>query len=622
MIQHERVKPLNPHAVSRGDYVLYWMQASQRAECNHALEFAIQKANEMAKPLVVYFGLTDGYPEANDRHYRFMLEGLREVGEALRRRGIKFVIRHEPPEQGVVDLGSDACLVVADRGYLKVQRAWRRLAAERLRCAFIQVETDAVVPVEAASPKEEFTAATFRPKIRRKLPLFLVPLEEDMTPNRLHTSRLRFAGLERRRGGDGTVWPSRGASGRAGDFHGGTSEARKRLDVFLSQKLDRYPEERNDPTADGLSNLSPYLHFGQISPLFIALRVLQTRSPGADAYLEELIVRRELSLNYVFYNPSYDSFEGLPAWTQKTLVAHERDRKKVRVHAGRAGGSKNARPLLERGPERDAAHGQDARIHADVLGKEDHRVDRVPAEAFRIALYLNNKYELDGRDPNGFTGVAWCFGKHDRPWRERAILGKVRYMNDRGLLRKFDADKYAGQWAPDGAGDVSGQGAAARGARRKEDCVSKQIEGRDLRQLLRQLFAAQRLCVLATQGRGQPYGSLVAFAETEGIDSLLFATSRASRKYSNLSTDPRVALIIDSRSNADADFSQALAVTATGSAHEASGEARERLAKVYLAKHPHLAEFVRSPQTALCRVEVDEYVIAGFTKVVKLRPRG
>jgi nitroimidazol reductase NimA-like FMN-containing flavoprotein (pyridoxamine 5'-phosphate oxidase superfamily) len=152
--------------------------------------------------------------------------------------------------------------------------------------------------------------------------------------------------------------------------------------------------------------------------------------------------------------------------------------------------------------------------------------------------------------------------------------------------------------------------------------VSKQIEERDLRQLLRQLFAAQRLCVLATQGEGQPYGSLVAFAETEGIDSLLFATGRESRKYFNLNADPRVALIIDSRSNADADFSQALAVTATGSAHEASGEARDRLAKVYLAKHPHLAEFVGSPQTALCRVEVDEYVIAGFTEVVKLRPRG
>ena len=152
--------------------------------------------------------------------------------------------------------------------------------------------------------------------------------------------------------------------------------------------------------------------------------------------------------------------------------------------------------------------------------------------------------------------------------------------------------------------------------------MSTQIEGRDLHHLLEQLFAAQRLCVLATQGRGQPYGSLVAFAEAEGIDCLLFATSRNSRKYSNLSSDPRVALIIDSRSNADADFSQALAVTATGSAHEARGEARDRLAKVYLAKHPHLEEFVRSPQTALCRVEVDEYVIAGFTEVVKLKPRG
>jgi len=467
MIRQERVKPLNTHAVSRGDYVLYWMQASQRAECNHALEFAVQKANEMAKPLVVYFGLTDGYPEANDRHYRFMLEGLREAGEALRLRGIKFVIRHESPEQGVVDLGSDACLVVADRGYLKVQRAWRGLAAEGLRCAFIQVETDAVVPVEAASPKEEFTAATFRPKIRRKLPLFLVPLEEDRP--RIDSTGLDFDSLDLNsvEGVMDRLAIERDVGG-AGDFHGGTSEAGKRLDAFLSQKLDGYPEERNDPTADGLSNLSPYLHFGQISPLFIALKVLQTGSPGADTYLEELIVRRELSLNYVFYNPSYDSFEGLPDWTKKTLGTHGRDARQYRY----------TKEELEEARTHDrywnAAQNEMRRtgkMHGYMRmywGKKIIEWTASPQEAFRIALYLNNKYELDGRDPNGFTGVAWCFGKHDRPWRERAILGKVRYMNDRGLLRKFDADKYARKWAPDGAGDVSGQRAAAPGLRERK----------------------------------------------------------------------------------------------------------------------------------------------------------
>ncbi len=443
------------------------MQASQRVECNHALEFAIQKANEMAKPLVVYFGLTDGYPEANDRHYRFMLEGLGNVGEALRQRGIKFVIRHESPERGVVDLGADACLVVADRGYLKVQRSWRSRAAERLQCAFVQVETDAVVPVEAASPKEEFTAATFRPKIRRKLPLFLVPLEENEP--RIDSTRLDFDSLDLNdvEGVMARLAIERGV-GSAGDFHGGTSEARKRLDVFLSQKLDRYPEERNDPTADGLSNLSPYLHFGQISPLFVALSVLQTRSPGADAYLEELVVRRELSLNYVCYNPSYDSFEGLPAWTQKTLMAHERDPRRYGYTPEELEEARTHDRYWNAAQNEMRRTGKMHGYMRMYWGKKIIEWTASPPEAFRIALYLNNKYELDGRDPNGFTGVAWCFGKHDRPWRERAILGKVRYMNDRGLLRKFDADKYARQWATGEDGDVSGQGASAAGLRERK----------------------------------------------------------------------------------------------------------------------------------------------------------
>lgn len=147
-------------------------------------------------------------------------------------------------------------------------------------------------------------------------------------------------------------------------------------------------------------------------------------------------------------------------------------------------------------------------------------------------------------------------------------------------------------------------------------------ETRKLRHLLRELFASQRLCVLATQGGGQPYGSLVAFAQAEDINSLVFATRREGRKYSNVVADPRVALLIDSRSNEDVDFREALAVTATGRAHEVRGDERDRLARVYLAKHPSLLEFVDSAETALCRVDIDEYVIAGFTKVLKLPMKG
>jgi deoxyribodipyrimidine photo-lyase len=202
--------------------------------------------------------------------------------------------------------------------------------------------------------------------------------------------------------------------------------------------------------------------------LFIALRVLQTGSPGADAYLEELIVRRELSLNYVFYNPSYDSFEGLPDWTKKTLGAHDRDVRRYKYTKGELEEAKTHDPYWNAAQNEMRRTGKMHGYMRMYWGKKIIEWTASPQEAFRIALYLNNKYELDGRDPNGFTGVAWCFGKHDRPWRERAILGKVRYMNDRGLLRKFDADKYARKWAPDGAGDVSGQGAAAPGPRERK----------------------------------------------------------------------------------------------------------------------------------------------------------
>ncbi len=446
MIHQERVKPLNPRAAVRGDYVLYWMQASQRAEWNHALEFAIMKANELGKPLVTYFGLTDDFPEANSRHYEFMLEGLKEVASALRQRGTKMVVRHEPPARGVVQLAKHACLVVVDRGYLRVQKEWRRHAAEQLRCAMIQVETDAVVPVETASLKEEFSAATFRPRIGRKLPLFLVPLDEGQP--RLDSTGLGMDSLDV----DDIETVMSGLAmdrsvGRAGNVRGGTSEARRRLEAFLSDKLDEYPERRNDPNEDGLSNLSPYLHFGQISPLSVALQVLQTRSRGSDAYLEQLIIRRELSLNYVHYNPNYDSFEGLPAWAQSTLRTHERDARQYRYTPEELEEAGTHDPYWNAAQNEMRTTGKMHGYMRMYWGKKIIEWTESPQEAFKTALHLNNKYELDGRDPNGFTGVAWCFGKHDRPWRERAILGKVRYMNDRGLRRKFDADEYARRWS-------------------------------------------------------------------------------------------------------------------------------------------------------------------------------
>jgi deoxyribodipyrimidine photo-lyase len=441
MVQKERIKALNKRGIKKGKYVLYWMQASQRAEYNHALEFAILKANELRQPLVAFFGITDQFPEANERHYTFMLEGLKEVKHSLEKRGIQMVILHKSPEIGVLQLAKKASLAVVDRGYLKIQKAWRDDASRKMDCLLIQVETDVVVPVEEASIKEEYAAATIRLKIKRKLGAFLVSLKEhepiigslsldldsfDIGDVEKAISRLRI---------------DRSAK-KVDSIHGGMKEAKRHFAIFLESKLDRFPELRNDPTLDYLSHMSPYLHYGQISPLYIALEVMKTGSRGVEAFLEELIIRRELSVNFVYYNEKYDSFEGIPDWAKKTLRTHQKDRRPYLYSPKELESARTHDPYWNAAQKEMVIRGKMHGYMRMYWGKKILEWSKTPEEGFKIALFLNNKYELDGRDPNGFTGVAWCFGKHDRPWGERPIFGTVRYMNDKGLKRKFDADEY------------------------------------------------------------------------------------------------------------------------------------------------------------------------------------
>ncbi|UCC27364.1 MAG: deoxyribodipyrimidine photo-lyase [Candidatus Bathyarchaeota archaeon] len=441
MIPQERVKALNLKESRRGSYVLYWMQASQRTEYNHALEYAITKANRTNRPVVVYFGVTDHFPEANERHYHFMLEGLREVKSSLNEKGIRMIVWRTSPPLGAVQLSKTASLVVVDRGYLRIQRKWRRYVAQSLECPLIQVESEVVVPVQTASPKEEYSAATFRPKIQKKLDSFLHPLKENHP--KVDSLQLYFDSFD-------IEDPEKAISAldidksvkKVKNFHGGTTEAKKHLENFLRSKLDRYEELRNDPTKECVSNMSPFLHFGQISPLHIALRVSETDSPGKDAYLEELIVRRELSVNFVFYNRNYDAFDGLPEWAKKTLKEHEKDPREYVYTLEELENAETHDPYWNAAQREMTLRGKMHGYMRMYWGKKIIEWSRTPENAFKTAVYLNNRYELDGRGPNGFTGVAWCFGKHDRPWKERPIFGKIRYMNANGLKRKFDADGY------------------------------------------------------------------------------------------------------------------------------------------------------------------------------------
>ncbi|KPK42889.1 MAG: deoxyribodipyrimidine photolyase [Phycisphaerae bacterium SG8_4] len=441
MIQPERIRALNDKPARDGRYVLYWMQAAQRVESNHALEYAIRSANDLGKPLVVFFGLTDDWPEANERHYYFMLEGLEIVRRDLETRGIQIVIRHKSPDSGAAETAKDAALVVVDAGHLRIQKKWRANAARRIDCPMYEVETNLIVPVEEASSKENFSAGTFRPRITKQLDRYLVPLSH--TRLRVESLALKFSTFDiddidkviSKLDIDRSV-------PKTESFRGGTSEAKRRLHAFLRDKLDRFAELRNDPTADYVSHMSPYLHFGQISPLYIALKVLKSPGAGRDSYLEELIVRRELSHNFVYYNNDYDKFACLPPWALNTLTFHRRDKREYVYSLEQFERAQTHDSYWNAAQQEMVATGKMHGYMRMYWGKKILEWSRNPRTAFKTALYLNNKYELDGRDPNAFAGVAWCFGKHDRAWGERPVFGKIRYMNAAGLKRKFDADAY------------------------------------------------------------------------------------------------------------------------------------------------------------------------------------
>jgi len=478
LIQPERVQYLNEEYAAGGRYVLYWMQQSQRASCNHALELAVREADRLKLPVVAVFGITQRFPEAVERHYAFMLEGLVETRAALERRGVKLVVRLEPPVDAVLSLAGKASLVVTDRGYLRIQRSWRERLARKLHCRFVQVESDVVVPVETVSDKEEYAARTIRPKIGRELDRFLKPLEES-GPTRDSLS-MRIAGLDVSRPGSvlkklrvgraggrgergagavagGPRAGARNAGGHSGEVHGaggpgargrltgGPDEAQRLLDVFLSENLNGYPEAHSDPGLDCQSELAPYLHFGQISPLDIALRVRAkrgVRKESKDAFLEELIVRRELAMNFCFYNEEYDSYSCLPEWAAQTLGKHARDRREYVYDEAALESARTHDPYWNAAQSEMRATGKMHGYMRMYWGKKIIEWTRTPREAFEIALRLNNRYSLDGRDANSFAGVAWCFGKHDQAWKERPVFGKVRWMSAAGLERKFHMDDY------------------------------------------------------------------------------------------------------------------------------------------------------------------------------------
>ena len=328
VIPDERIQLLNSKDPARGKYTLYWMQQAQRAECNHALEFAIQRANARGNRLLVCFGLTDDYPEANLRHFQFMLEGLQETAQSLHHRSIPVAVRRGEPADVAIPLGRDATEVVCDRGYLRHQRQWRDQVARSLDCRVWQVETDAIVPIEQASDRAEYAARTIRPKLMAASERFLTPL--TTTPIDKDSLNLGIRGVDLGNLDEliGELSIDRSVRPLA-DINGGTRHAKQRLKKFLSEHLSNYAT-RTLVVEPPVSYLSAWLHFGQISPLEIALRVGSSRGHETDqkaAFMEQLLVRRELSINFVYFHQHYDSLKCLPDWARETLQQHDDDQR-------------------------------------------------------------------------------------------------------------------------------------------------------------------------------------------------------------------------------------------------------------------------------------------------------
>jgi deoxyribodipyrimidine photo-lyase len=449
MIHDERIKLLNDKQVQEGKYVLYWMQSSQRAEDNHALEFAITQANSLNLPLLVAFGLMDDYPDANLRHYTFMLQGLQDAQKTLAKRGIKMVVQHGNPADVAIKLSKDAALVVVDRGYLRPAKSWREKAAKEMPCKLVQVETDVVVPVDSVSDHTEFAARTIRPKIARLLDKFIQPVEKipvkrkslDLDVSGFDLSDI--ANLANSLKLDKSVLPV------DTPYSGGQTTARKTFMDFLEQRFKTYVPNRNQPQTSDTSYMSRYLHFGNISPLELVF-MLREKGPvtktlgqeNIDSYIEELVVRRELAINFCNFTPNYDSYDCLPAWAKKTLNEHRHDKRTHLYSLEQLEKAQTHDPYWNAAQKEQIYTGYMHNYMRMYWGKKILEWSASPEEAFKNALYLNNKYFIDGRNANGFVGVAWCFGVHDRPWGERAIFGMVRYMNAAGLERKADPKAY------------------------------------------------------------------------------------------------------------------------------------------------------------------------------------
>lgn len=505
-LHRERIQWLYEGATTEGGYLLYWMQTSVRTKHNYALEYAVAAANELQLPLHVVYLFPDrsvvpfveadeddewkaeavkdanAHAFATERHALFALEGLSDAYERLAGRGISLDVFHHhhkmnarPTRNELLEFcARKAALVVTDRPYL---RPWRSALDElvssiedegddgsRSTFGVVQVEGDVVVPAAVVTDKEEYAARTIRPRITKHLERYVVPLESLALEQAFRTEGKSLWGVLDQ---PNQLKPLDVTNGEAvartlelldldrsvkhvsWHFKGGEAAASACAKKFLTpDKLASYATERNEPSLDAGSDLSLYLRYGHICVVRVVLAANKLKSvarakEGLASFLEELIVRRELSVNLVVYNQAnYDSMRCLPNYAQVTLQEHADDKRDTLYSRDKLESFQTGDKFWNAAQRELVVTGKMHGYMRMYWGKKLLEWTRTPEEGFNAALVLNNKYALDAPDPNSYAGVAWTFGKHDQGWKERPIFGKVRFMNEAGLKRKFKMDAY------------------------------------------------------------------------------------------------------------------------------------------------------------------------------------
>jgi len=380
------------HPDPNGNCIVYWMQHSQRAVDNPALELAVQLGNELRKPVVAFFGPVPFYPGANQRNLCFLAEGVPDIAEGLARRRVGFCFRSYP-DHNLLKFCEQVrpAMVVGDENPLREPKEWRQRVTDRLRIPFCTVDADVIVP-SALLGKEHYAARTIRPRLLELLPRFLK--QQENTEARIAWSMP--TGFESQNWKDDFTsdWSLDRTVSVASAWRGGTSEGMLRLAEFVQSKLTAYPKGRNHPETDSTSRLSPYLHFGHLGPHAVALAIRDADAPGAakQAFLEQLIVRRELAINFVRFNPSYDSVECMESWADRSYAQHASDRRPILYSAERLDNAETHDPLWNAAQKQMALTGWMHNYLRMYWAKKILEWSPSVASAYQRAIWLNDRY--------------------------------------------------------------------------------------------------------------------------------------------------------------------------------------------------------------------------------------